>query len=184
MKFNKGLELPDPANSDHEAIIQFQKQKTMKAASGYIKKHCDPKGNIEGGSNMTEAEYRGYKEVQEGVKNSEWVLYQTDKSGMMCLDTIENYKKAMQVHIEKDQEISRKSILNAEQRLNEHSRMWSKMLNLGVESGQEVRCKETLVTTYNPVPVLSGLRKDHKVKTAGENLLRAFSHLACLVQLT
>ena len=163
MKHNKHIEMPDPGDPDEEATIQFQKQETLTATKRYISDNCNSKGSIKGASNLTDDEIKGYKEINEGIKSKGWLLYETDKSGKLCIDTLENYKLAMSKHIEGDQEVNTKKVLSSEKSLNEHARMWTKMVSLGAENNQQDRCKETLTSRYNPIPILSGLRKDHKV---------------------
>ena len=163
MKHNKHIEMPDPGDPDEEATIQFQKQETLTATKRYISDNCNSKGSIKGASNLTDDEIKGYKEINEGIKSKGWLLYETDKSGKLCIDTLENYKLAMSKHIEGDQEVTTKKVLSSEKSLNEHARMWTKMVSLGAENNQQDRCKETLTSRYNPIPILSGLRKDHKV---------------------
>ena len=90
------------------------------------------------------------------------MLYETDKSGKLCIDTLENYRLAMSKHTAGDQKVNAKKVLSSEKSLNEHSRMWTKMVSLGAENDHQDRCKETMTSRYNPIPVLSGLRKDHK----------------------
>ena len=80
----------------------------------------------------------------------------------MCLDSLENYNECMLVHTEGDQEVQYNQVAASEKQLNNHSRLWAKMLNLGKDSDSMKQCKDTLVTEFNPVPVLAGLRKDHK----------------------
>ena len=163
MKHNKHIEMPDPGDPDEEATIQFQKQETLTATKRYISDNCNSKGSIKGASNLTDDEIKGCKEIKEGIKSKGWLLYETDKSGKLCIDTLENYKLAMSKHIEGDQEVNTKKVLSSEKSLNEHARMWTKMVSLGAENNQQDRCKETLTSRYNPIPILSGLRKDHKV---------------------
>ena len=123
LKFNKHIELPDPGELDDEALIQFQKHETIKAARSYVKEQTDEKGKAKKLSNLTREEEIGRKEVKEGVKSKGWIIYQTDKSGKMCLDSVENYTKCMEPHIKNDEEVKVKRELNAEKSINEHSRL-------------------------------------------------------------
>ena len=116
---------------------------------------------------MSEIEVKGMKEIQEKVKSGEWILYETDKSGKLCLDTPENFKAGMAKHIEGDKEVKPSELRGKEEMLNNQSRIWAKIVNLGKgdekdNEKQFKRSKATLTSKYKPIPVLSGLRKDHK----------------------
>ena len=55
----------------------------------------------------------------------------TDKSGKLCLDTIENYVKYMDEHVRKDQIVSPDTVWQAEVQLNNHSRAWIRFCKIG-----------------------------------------------------
>ena len=42
----------------------------------------------------------GRDEIKDGILNKGWMLYKTDKSGKMCLDTVDNYINCMKEHVE------------------------------------------------------------------------------------
>ena len=46
--------------------------------------------------------------------------------------------------------------------LNNQSKLWAKVLNIGINNDHLSRCKASLTSRYKPIPVMSGLRKDHK----------------------
>ena len=64
---------------------------------------CDLKGVIRGSEILTESEKEGMRQIKEGIISKGWHLYQTDKSGRMCLDTVKNYVECMSEHLEKDE---------------------------------------------------------------------------------
>ena len=45
--------------------------------------------------------------------------------------------------------------------VNNHSRVWSKILKIGKNNNQQSGCKDALLVDHANIPVLQGLRKDH-----------------------
>ena len=60
---------------------------------------------------------------------------------------------------------------NQKLELNNHCRNWAKILSIGSESGtgQHRRCCRALVNNYTSIPILLGLRKDHKGNIDGDS---------------
>ena len=162
LKFNKDLNLPDPVYEEGEVKIQQQRLASLEAVEDFIKAKCDSKGAVKGATNLTQAEQRGLSEIRERIKQGEWVLYTTDKSGKFCLDTPQNYAKAVSKHTQGDKLANPGEVKGAESKLNTQSKLWAKVLNVGANNDQLSRCKASLTSRYKPIPVLSGLRKDHK----------------------
>ena len=54
--------------------------------------------------------------------------------------------------------------------VNNHARNWSRILDLGAAggSGQARRCARAMVNNFTTVPVLQGLRKEHKPDIEGD----------------
>ena len=106
----------------------------------------------------------GYKEIKNGVENRGWIIYTSDKSGKLVLDTYENFVRCMEPHYSDHQETSMENVSKAEDKLNLHSKNISKILSLGKNAGhnQKSRCQMALKVVDSGVPDLDGLRKDHK----------------------
>ena len=162
MKYNTDINLPDPSKGDSEAQIQYQKQATIKAIDQFISDNCDTKGVVKDAKNLSEAEERGLKVIREKVNDGEWVIYTTDKSSKLVIDTPVNYLDSMKEHTEHDVIANYKEVSGKENFLNNHCQVWSKILKMGSRSKQFRRCKATLTSRFKPIPVLGGARKDHK----------------------
>ena len=95
------------------------------------------------------------------------MLYSTDKSGKLVLDTKQNFLNSMGPHFENDSEVTRDDVSKSEKILNNHSKSWSNILKLGKNSGnnQPERIKNAMKVTDSDVPPMKGMRKDHKVST-------------------
>ena len=88
-----------------EIELQNVKSKLMKTTSQYIEEVKDTPEHC----NLTKVEKRGLKDL----KKSDYVVFQTDKSGRFSIDSKENYKTACAPHIsESDVEVSNEQHLD------------------------------------------------------------------------
>ena len=119
-------------------------------------------GVVRDSENLSEIEKKGMTQIREGILTKGWHLYQTDKSGRMCLDTVTNYVKCMEEHVQKDQIVTAARVRKAENILNNFSRTWVKMCDIGGRNNHGWRSNRALISNYSTIPPLMGLRKDHK----------------------
>lgn len=133
----------------------------MKVIKEYKEKYCDRSGNIKGG-NLTKQQREGIKECKKLAKEEKQVYYMTDKSRMMSVDTPENYIAAMGKHTQDDNKINLTDVDEIENRMNGHAIMFARFLKMGEKWNHESRVKEAVTTKFGPIPMLFGLRKDHK----------------------
>ena len=165
---NKVLSMPGPAEQRAEINIQTQRLDLIDTIKKYLKEKCDPKGMPKDSVNLSESETRGKREISEGIKNKDWMVYSTDKSGKVVLDTKENFLSGMSEHFKSDPEATPEEVRTAEILLNEVSRSLSKILGLGVNQDQNRKCTNTLISNHATIPTLQGLRKDHKEDMEGD----------------
>ena len=59
----------------------------------------------------------------------------------------------------------------AEKLLNNHARSWVGAFRIGDSTNQKRRCSRALISNYVTIPVLQGLRKDHKPDRNGDPIL-------------
>ena len=157
LKHNKVIYLPDPVEGKAERKIQDQREEVVDIVREYAGR------NIKTISNLTPQEELGRQEIKAGIRDKGWILYNTDKSGRLVLDTKENFLKAMEVHVRDHRIVSLEDIREAEKIINNHSRAMIRLLNIGENVDQTTRCKNALIVDFCDVPVLQGLRKDHKL---------------------
>ena len=100
----------------------------------------------------------------EGVKSKGWIVYGTDKSGKLVLDTLQNFNESMKPHYENENEVSIETVSQSETQLNNHVRSITKMLKMGENQSQvmQQRIIEALMVKHANVPNLLGFWKDHK----------------------
>ena len=156
LKHNKVLYLPTASNQRTETKIQDQKNETMDTVNKYISKQ------IETPTNLTREEAQGRKEILKGIKESGWMLYTTDKSGKLVLDTKDNFLKSMLPHYQGEPTVTIEEIDKAGEHLNNVSRALTRILNIGENIDKAKRCSDTLIVKQPTIPALEGMRKDHK----------------------
>ena len=156
--------MPKPAPMRKEVLIQGKIIELINAFNLYVAEHCNEKGVHQDSSNLTPAERRGRQEIRDGIENHEWVLYATDKSGKLVLDTHTNFINSMKPHFETQEEVTISQVHEKEKILNDFSSALSDIVCLGANAGhnQAKRCHQALVVNKSSVPLLGGLRKDHK----------------------
>ena len=90
---NKDIMMPAPASLREELKIQGRMQEYLDVVNQYLNSECDSRGMPRDGSNLTPAEKAGRDEIRDGIKNKGWMLYNSDKSGNLVLDTKDNFLK-------------------------------------------------------------------------------------------
>ena len=159
----QSLKMPKKSDFDTEMNMSVIKQKMMEATKHYEKKFCNNAGYPE--SNLTKEERDGIKEIKEKVKNKELFVKGTDKSGRLCADTIENYSEAIGKHTVGDETISIKQAEYLEGKLNDNLKILNRIFNVGGETSRknnQERVHLASVSTNSSIPILDGVRKDHK----------------------
>ena len=91
-------------------------------------------------------------------------LILTEKSGKLCLDTRDNYVRAMEPHINPHQISNMVEVRESEAILNQHAKAWISIMAVGTNAGegQHKRCRDAMKVTDSGIPTLEGMRKDHK----------------------
>ena len=143
------------------------KTKVLVATEEYINTHCDNKGNILN-SNVDKAQLSALKSLKTKVNNGEIIVMTTDKSGKLACESRDQYIASMQPHIANDQVISLEEKNNIENNINGHCIQFGRILKIGQNQGHWNRIKSALVNKFGHVPVLYGLKKDHKTVAAGQ----------------
>ena len=71
---------------------------------------------------LTHEERTGLEEIREGIRTKNWMIYTTDKSGKVVLDTKENFLSCLEEHLKMDKRVTLVEVREAEKLLNDHSR--------------------------------------------------------------
>ena len=80
----------------------------------YRLNYCDKKGVCKDGNNLTEEEQAGLDEIKDGIKNKGWIIYNSDKSGKIVLDTKVNFLECMSAYYISDKVVTSDEVKNAE----------------------------------------------------------------------
>ena len=121
--------MPNAVSQDEEVRINAENLEILDTWDLFFSDHCDEKGSIRHSNNLTKEEMLGKCEIQEGIKSRGWVLYGTDKSRKLVLDTLENFNSAMEPHYAHEQEVTIDEVHNSENSLNNHSKSWARILS-------------------------------------------------------
>jgi hypothetical protein len=165
---NKVIYMPKPCSLRDEIKIENQRMEVIEEIKKYIADKCDDEGNIRGAEVLDEDELAGLEEIEEGIRNKGWMLYYSDKSGRLVLDTKDNFLDCMADHYSGDKVVDIDEAMEAEDELNNLSRVFAGVLKLGVNANQGQRCRETLISTMAAIPAMQGYRKDHKGDINGD----------------
>ena len=92
------LILPKPAPVREETAMATLRDELLDEAIEFIRNECNEKG-YPINSNFSETESAGIREIQQKIKEKEVVVFKTDKSSKLCIDTVENYTEAVKEHI-------------------------------------------------------------------------------------
>ena len=160
-KNNKRVILPQPGDDKEEIRRNNLKSELRKVVVKYRNENCDTFGNLLD-NNINETQQKNLKNLKSRIKQEGLVCSQTDKTGKLTLDTVDNVVKKMDKHIQNDKIINEKQVRALENRLNSHTEWWIKILQPGKDNFQMKRVKGNLVTKDNQIPVLRGTSKDHK----------------------
>ena len=94
----KDIMMPAPASLREELKIQGRMQEYLDVVNRYLNSDCDSRVMPRDGINLTAAERAGRDDVKDGIENKGWMLYKSDKSGKLVLDTKDNFLKCMSGH--------------------------------------------------------------------------------------
>ena len=90
--------MPGPAGIRDKIQIQQRTQAYLDTVEEYLHSNCDKRGVSKYSDVLIEKERAGLDEIREGVRNRDCMIYRTDKSGKIVLDTKENFLKCMEDH--------------------------------------------------------------------------------------
>ena len=165
----QSLKMPKKTNFEAEQNMSTLKSKLVAATKEYVDKRCDSKGFPE--SNLTKQERAGIKEIKKKVKNKEVFVKQSDKSGKLTIDSLSNYDAAISEHTKNDKKIDVKQVEQIENKLNDNLRILNRIFSVGCQTSRknnEDRVRLASISSNSSIPVVDGVRKDHKKVPAGQ----------------
>ena len=147
--FNKRVAMPELADENTESKIAYARSQIK----GIVETFCE---KCKGMENLDKKQNLGLERLKQRAKSSEIVIFPTDKSSSLSVDTPTNYVTSMQKHYQNMPEITTVEYEHVEKLLNSHMTAWFNILG-----GSERLCRNYQATN-NDTPPLYGLRKDHK----------------------
>ena len=97
------------------------KSHMLEKVDEYMRNKCDEKGYPK--SNLTKDEKVGLKELKKKIDDQELVVFKTDKSGKLSVDTVENYKSALEVHTVNDTKTDMGKVEAIEKEMNRQAKL-------------------------------------------------------------
>ena len=88
----------------------------------YLRNNCDSKGTPQLSDNLSREEAEGRDQILRGIKERDWVLYSTDKSGKLVLDTKTNYLQSIKPHFKSEIPSNMEEVAASERILNAHTK--------------------------------------------------------------
>ena len=88
-------------------------------------------------------------------------MYQTDKSGKMTVDTVNNYIDCSIIHFQ-DRNICKEEARDFETEVNAHAIFWVRMIQAGKNSNDSGRYESSMKSNLSKVAEAYTFRKDHK----------------------
>ena len=124
--------------------------------------NCTKSGKIKV-NNFSTSEENALKSLKEKVETEKLTVYETDKTGKLVVDTLDNYESKMKMHTKNDKTLTHTQVQRIQGKLNRETQSWLNILKIGTNVGQAQRTKRNLVTKHSQIPILRGTSKDHKV---------------------
>ena len=159
-KHNTCVRLPKPRSAKVEQDIELRRQTWRKIYKDFRNQFTDEEGIQE--SNLTMEEARGLKKLQKRVKEGELVVVKSDKSGKFSIMSMDEYRRAGEVHTRKDREVTVDFLLKNQRKLNGHLSMLLKTFLVGKNHEHYERIRNLKLTHSLSVAPLYLLFKDHK----------------------
>ena len=116
------------------------------------------------GRNLSKKEKKGLKKLKQRIKDGEIIVLKTDKSGKLTVINREEYLKLGRDMIKEDKRIKREELRITEKRINEHTKMWTKIINAGEAHGHNSRIKNSKMIESEIAASRYFMYKDHKSK--------------------
>ena len=115
---------------------------------------------------MTLKEKRGLNKLQKRIRKDEIVVVKTDKSGKLLVMKKEDYIRMGIKNNEEDREMTRKEVKEVEKSINEHTRMLTKVFNIGEEHDHIARVLRSKISNSEMTAPKYYMFKDHKKEEA------------------
>ena len=161
LKSNKRVNMVGNGDIHFETKSENLKVELMKTTRKYMNENKDKNLQF---YNLALDEKEGLKECKSNVDEGKAVIFETDKSKKFSINTPENYKKDMEIHIEKDKVVDKKFVNKITRMFNETTKSLVTILGIGEKAGHFSRIiKNVVVAEDSELPIKSGMFKDHKL---------------------
>ena len=153
--FNKRIWLPGPIKEESEIIMYQLKLRLKQVTTNYV---STKQRNF---TNLSKKEINWLNSLKKKVKDQEIIIFQTDKSGHLSVDTPSNHREASLPQVKDYSTTTYEQHGELESIVNAHAIFWTRVLEAGKETGSGVRIKNNMANANSPIAPLYTLRKDH-----------------------
>ena len=131
--------------------------------------HIKNKNRNQEAQNLNAKERRGIQKLRERIKEGEIVVLKTDKSGKLMIIKKEDYLKMGKNKIAEDKKLNRAEIKNIEEKINNHTRILTKIFNIG-ENHKHLKREQESVITQKHLPLCTTYIKTIRRSLGGAQL--------------
>ena len=133
---NKRVILPELDDDPEEIRRNNLKSELRQVVMKYKTENCDKFGNFLD-NNQSETQIKDRTNLKDRIKKEGLACGETDKTGELTLDTLDNISKKMDKHIKDDKVMNEKEIKSLENKLNRHMEFWVRILKANEKSQKQ-----------------------------------------------
>ena len=153
LSFCRRINVPKAQSVPIETVLANIKSEILAEFGEFMSENCDQFGNIRA-KNLTGEEISRIKSLKNRVKQGQIMITNTDKSGKLSVNTLDNYIHKMQPHISNEELISWTDKQKIENVLNGHTIQFGRILRIGDRWEHWGRVQNSLRNNLCHIPVL------------------------------
>ena len=168
LKGSRRFIMPAPINNkDFEVRWESVRLDCLAAAKSISDSFCAKYG-AKKFFNVSIEQQRGLQSLVKRRAEEGLVFFQTDKSGRMSVDRVDNFSLKMETHVANADIIEEQGVIDIERILNARAKSLARVLSIGSAWNHQDRVKQALTSTSSKPPPIYGMPKDHKIVTDGQ----------------
>ena len=157
--------MPNPGFPQLEAELALRSDLYRKVIYEYkIQKEITTKQR----PNLTSTQNKGLKIIKKRIKQGEYLVLKSDKSGKFVVSSRLAYEEMGAKHIKDDRIVDNLEIANIQKKIAGHTSMMIRMLGHGQDANQEDRFRKSMVNYSENISPGYMTVKDHKVMVDGK----------------
>ena len=106
---NKRVIIKENVDESEEIRRVFVKEELLKTVDKFMEEKCDKNGRLKE-ANFSKKEEKTLKSLKKRISDEELAVYESDKTGKLVVDTLENYEHKMKQHMHNDKVLTQKQV--------------------------------------------------------------------------